>query len=114
MEIDPYANAISHVQPGTFVPDIGPQAPVSKPLSPEEAGPNPAQSFKETVKSLLGDVNDKLVAADQASEQLATGQSHDFEGTIKSVEEATLAFQFTMAVRNKLMEAYTEIQQMQM
>jgi len=48
------------------------------------------------------------------SEDLATGKSNDYEGTIKGLEEASLAFQFTMSVRNKLMEAYTEIQQMQM
>lgn len=51
--------------------------------------------------------------ASSNSVALATGQSNDLDGTIKSVEEASLAFQFTESVRSKIMEAYTEIQQMQ-
>ena len=113
MEIDSYASAIASVKPGTFVPDVAPQAPASTPLSGEAPGETAATSFKDTVKSLLGDVNDKMVTATQMSTDLATGKSHDLDGTIKSVEEASLAFQFTMSVRNKLMEAYQEIQQMQ-
>jgi flagellar hook-basal body complex protein FliE len=114
MNIDPYASAIGSVSPGSFVPDVAPQAPVGKPVPENQAGASAATSFKDTVKSLLDDVNDKMVAANQASQDLATGKSNDFEGTVRSVEEAGLAFQFTMSVRNKLMEAYTEIQQMQM
>jgi flagellar hook-basal body complex protein FliE len=110
MSIDPYASVMNRVTPGTFVPDIAPGAPASKPLPEEATG---ATSFRDTVKSLLDDVNTKMTTAGQMSSDLATGKSNDFDGTIKSVEEASLAFQFTMAVRNKLMEAYTEVQQMQ-
>lgn len=112
MDIDPYGSAISKVTPGTFVPDISPAGPAAKPLGDEEAGAG-AVSFKDTVKSLLQDVNDKMVDASQMSQDLATGKSRDYDGTIKSVEEASLAFQFTMAIRNKLMDAYSEVQQMQ-
>jgi flagellar hook-basal body complex protein FliE len=111
MDIDPYGSAISKVAPGTFVPDLAPGGPASQPL-PEDAG-SAAVSFKDTVKSLLDDVNDKMVNASQMSQDLATGKNRDYDGTIKSVEEASLAFQFTMAVRNKLMDAYSEVQQMQ-
>ena len=110
MDIDPYANVMSKVAPGTFVPDVAP-APPSQPLPDDRAGG--ITSFKDTVKSLLENVNDKMVQAGQMSQDLATGKSNNFDGTIKSVEEAALAFQFTMAIRNKLMEAYSEIQQQQ-
>jgi len=113
MDIDPYGSAISKVTPGTFVPDIGPSGPASQPLPADQAGAG-AVSFKDTVKSLLDDVNDKMVNAGQMSQDLATGKSHDYDGTIKAVEEASLAFQLTMAVRNKLLDAYSEVQQMQM
>lgn len=112
MDIDPYGSAISKVAPGTFVPDISPAGPAATPLNDDEAGAG-AVSFRDTVKSLLEDVNDKMVNASQMSQDLATGKSRDYDGTIKSVEEASLAFQFTMAIRNKLMDAYSEIQQMQ-
>lgn len=112
MNIDPsYGSAISSVTPGTFVPDVAPSGPAAQPI-PDDAGAG-AVSFKDTVKSLLEDVNDKMVNAGQMSQDLATGKSHDFDGTIKSVEEAALSFQFTMAVRNKLLDAYKEVEQMQ-
>jgi len=112
MDIDPYGSVMSKVTPGTFVPDISPAGPAATPLSGDEAGAG-AVSFRDTVKSMLEDVNDKMAGASQMSQDLATGKSHDYDGTIKSVEEASLAFQFTMAIRNKLMDAYSEIQQMQ-
>jgi flagellar hook-basal body complex protein FliE len=113
MNIDAYGDALSKLNPGSFVPDVAPKAPASQPL-PNDGSTTPAVSFKDTVKSLLDGVNDKLVDASQQSQDLATGRSNNFDGAIKSVEEATLAFQFTMAVRNKLMEAYTEIEQTNM
>jgi flagellar hook-basal body complex protein FliE len=114
MDIESYGSAIQRVSPGTFVPDIGPktQAPSSE-LLPADGDATAAASFKDTVSALLGDVNDKMVGASQASQDLATGKSNDLDGTIKSVEEASLAFQLTMSVRNKLMDAYSEIQQTQ-
>lgn len=110
MNVDPYTSAMERVTPGTFVPDMAPKAPASQPLAPGDQT-SAAASFKDTVKSLLDDVNDKMTGASQASQDLATGKSNDFDGTIKSVEEASLAFQFTLAVRNQLMQAYTEINQ---
>lgn len=111
MEIDPYGSVMSKVAPGSFVPDISPAGPAAKPLAGDDAAG--AVSFKDTVKSMLENVNDKMLDANQMSQDLATGKSHDVDGTVKSVEEASLAFQFTMAIRNKLMDAYSEIQQMQ-
>jgi flagellar hook-basal body complex protein FliE len=111
MDIDPYGSAIGRVNPGTFVPDVAPGAPASQPL-PDDGG-TAATSFRDTVKSMLDDVNTKMTTAGQMSQDLAMGKSNDFDGTIKSVEEATLAFQFTMAIRNKLLDAYQEVQQQQ-
>jgi len=113
MNIDPFASSTGRVSPGTFVPDIAPGTPVGTPIPDQSDNAAGATSFRDTVKSLLDDVNTKMADAGQKSQDLATGRSNDFDGTVKSIEEATLAFQFTMAVRNKLMEAYTELQQMQ-
>lgn len=115
MDIQSYGNAIQKVVPGTFVPDIAPQppAPAAHPLTGAAPGETAATSFKDTVKSLLEGVNDKMVTAGAQEVALATGRSNNLDGTIRSVEEAGLAFQFTEAIRNKLMDAYTEIQQMQ-
>lgn len=111
--INNYGNAINSVTPGTFAPDIAPGAPKSSPLPDEElGGAGAATSFKDTVKQLLDNVNTQMTTAQNKSEDLALGKSHDEAGTVKSVEEAALTMQFTMAIRNKLLDAYQEVQRM--
>src|ERR1700682_6003643 len=117
-----YGSAISKVLPGTFVPDIG--AGIRQDETPNVtpipgAGPSTGSgqaettSFKDTVKSLLADVNDKIQGSDQATRDLATGKTNELQKVVTSVEEANLALNFTMAMRSKLLEAYSEISRMQ-
>ncbi len=112
MDINSYGNAINSVSPGTFAPDIAPGAPKAE-LLPDDTDQTASSSFKDTLNQVLGNVNDQMVTAQQKSMDLALGKSNDEVGTVKSVEEAALAMQFTMAVRNKLMDAYTEVSRMQ-
>jgi len=117
-----YASAISNVIPGTFVPDIGKatsldERPNVGPIPPLDnaagIGQAEAPSFKDTVKSMLADVNDKINTSDQATRDLADGKTNDMQKVVTSVEEANLALNFTMAMRSKLLDAYTQISQMQ-
>ena len=110
-----YGSAISKVVPGTFVPDMGTAigADERPHLSPIPAVEPQGPSFKDTVKSLLSDVNDKINASDQATRDLADGKTNDLQKVVTSVEEANLALNFTMAMRTKLLEAYQEIARMQ-
>jgi len=118
-----YGSTISKVIPGTFVPDIGAatsldERPNVGPI-PGGAGPSTSSgqaegpSFKDTVKSMLADVNDKINTSDQATRDLADGKTNDLQKVVTSVEEANLALNFTMAMRSKLLEAYQEIARMQ-
>ena len=116
-----YGSAISKVIPGTFVPDIGAatgldERPNVGPIPAPSTGSGqaaPATSFKDTVKSMLADVNDKINTSDQATRDLADGKTNDLQKVVTSVEEANLALNFTMAMRSKLLEAYQEIARMQ-
>ncbi len=99
--------------PGTFVPDIGSSSKDVQTEAIPGAAATGAASFKDTVKSFLADVNDKVTSSDQLSRDLATGRTNDVSKVVTSVEEANLAMQFTLAIRNKLLEAYTEISRMQ-
>jgi flagellar hook-basal body complex protein FliE len=113
MNISSYGDAMGKVAPGTFVPDIAPQsAPASTPLpgGDDEAS---GTSFKDTLAGMLGHVNTQMIDAQQQSEDFALGKTNDLEGTVKSVEEAGLSLQMAMSVRNKILQAYTEISQMQ-
>ena len=114
-----YGNAISKVIPGTFVPDIGAatkidETPNVSPIPGIDPSAGAGQtSFKDTVKAMLNDVNDKINASDQATRDLADGRTNDLQKVVTSVEEANLALNFTMAMRSKLLEAYQEISRMQ-
>jgi flagellar hook-basal body complex protein FliE len=107
-----YNAAMSNAIPGTFVPDIAPGAEPKTEAIPG-AGAAGGASFKDTVKSFLNDVSDKVTQSDQATRDLATGRTNDVSKVVTSVEEANLAMQFTLAIRNKLLDAYTEISRMQ-
>ena len=112
MDVTNFGNAINAVSPGTFAPDMAPGAPKSQPLLPEETGQTASSSFKDTLGQMLSNVNDQMTIAQQKSTDLALGKSHDEVGTVKAVEEAALAMQFTLAMRNKIMDAYTEVMRM--
>jgi flagellar hook-basal body complex protein FliE len=109
----PYDAAMSKVLPGTFVPDIAPGRVRSEPIPADGSAAAGGVSFKDTVKSMLSDVNDKLQTSDKLTRELATGQTNDINKVVTSVEEATLAMQFTLAIRNKLLQAYQEVSSMQ-
>lgn len=108
-----YANAIGGIKPGSFVPDVAAGGPKVELLPDQGTGQTGITSFKDTLSSMINNVNDQMLTAQQKSTDLALGKSNDEPGTIKAVEEASLAMQFTLAVRNKIMDAYTEIQRMQ-
>ena len=109
-----YVSAMSHVVPGTFVPDIGKldETPTVSNI-PGTADASGATSFKDTVKQMLSDVNDKMNVSDVNTRDLATGKTGDIEKVVTSVEEANLALQYTMAIRSKLLDAYSEVSRMQ-
>jgi flagellar hook-basal body complex protein FliE len=119
-----YGSAISKIVPGTFVPDFGAavkldERPNVGPIPDGAAagvtgvGESQGTSFRDTVKSMLSDVNDKITTSDQAQRDLATGKTNDLQKVVTSVEEANLALNFTMSMRTKLLEAYQEIARMQ-
>jgi flagellar hook-basal body complex protein FliE len=110
-----YAGAIRTLVPGTFVPDLGTndETPTVSPIpgGPDASG---ATSFKDTLTHMLADVNDKLTTSDSNTRDLATGATNDLQKVVTSVEEANLALQYTMAIRSKLLTAYTQISNIQM
>ena len=97
---------------GGLIPDIGTNSN-GVATQPIPGGGSPGVSFKDTVKQLLSDVNDKVNASDTLSRDYAAGRTNDVTKVVTSVEEANLAMSFTLAIRNKLLDAYTEISQMQ-
>jgi flagellar hook-basal body complex protein FliE len=66
-------------------------------------------SFKETMKSFLEDVNGLQQNADESIQKMAAGEINDVHQVMASVEEANVAFNMMMEIRNKVMDAYQEV-----
>ncbi len=71
------------------------------------------ESFASALAQSIEKVNSLQKEADQAIENLASGDSQNVHGTMLAVSKADLAFRMTMQVRNKIVDAYQEVMRMQ-
>lgn len=67
------------------------------------------KSFSSALNGGLASVSDKVHAADKAQEAFAMGEDISVHDVMISAEKASLSMQMAMQLRNKLMSAYSEI-----
>lgn len=67
------------------------------------------KSFSNSISGGLNSVNSNVKAAEKAQEALAMGEDVSVHDVMIASEKATLSLQMAMQLRNKLMSAYTEI-----
>ena len=67
-------------------------------------------SFKDLLLHSIDEVNSMQQSADQAVEQLATGGDVSPAEVLTAVQKADIAFRLMMQIRNKIVQAYQEIQ----
>lgn len=77
------------------------------------AGGAAAGSFGGLLTDKIGALNDMQNSAADASQALATGQATDVASVVTTVEQAALAMQLAVQVRNKAVDAYQELMRMQ-
>ncbi|MFP4037508.1 MAG: flagellar hook-basal body complex protein FliE [Desulfobacteraceae bacterium] len=70
-------------------------------------------SFKETLEGLFREVDSRLKEADRKTTEFAVGSRQNIHEVMVAAEEAGIGFRFILEIRNKLIEAYKEIMQMQ-
>ncbi len=75
---------------------------------------NKSISFGETLKEKLDEVNQQQIIADKATESFIKGEDISIHQVMLATEEAKLSLQLAVQVRNKLMEAYQEINRLQL
>lgn len=68
--------------------------------------------FGQVLGRAVQEVNGQAVAAQEAAVSLASGQSKDTAQALTSIEKANITFQFALQIRNKLLDAYTEVMRM--
>lgn len=85
-----------------------PTAP-AQPSSIAEGGP--AASFKQLLLESLNHVNSMQKNAEYAVQQLAVGENVDTAEVLTSIQKADITFRLMLQIRNKLLQAYQELNQ---
>ena len=68
-----------------------------------------SNSFSESVKHLVEQVNDAQSKASNLRESYEMGQDVPLTNVVIGMQKASLAFEATLQVRNKVMKAYEDI-----
>lgn len=78
-----------------------------------EESKNIKEDFGAMLNEALQDVNEKLLESQNLSEDFIMGKDVELHHVVLANEQAGLALQMTLQVRNKVIEAYQEIMRMQ-
>ena len=70
-------------------------------------------SFGDFLQNAINETNNLQLESTQITEDFLTGKTDDIHSVMIAGEKANLALQFTMQVRNKVVDAYKEIMNMQ-
>ena len=98
---------------GSFRVRLNPEGglgPAAKTAATEAAG---QPTFADLVKDFARDVNDLQFKAGDAVNMLATGKAVDTHQVMIAVEEASVAMDLMLEVRNRVLEGYQELIRMQ-
>lgn len=74
--------------------------------------PKDGMSFADHLKQGIHEVNAQQVHSDKMSMELASGKSGNIHETMITATQAELAFNLMVQMRNKALEAYTEVMRM--
>lgn len=94
----------------TFLPGIPPVGLNENPAGGVSGG----LSFKDMMLQSLDNVNQLQVQSDQAIEAGLLGEDITQAEVFSSIKKADLALRMMVQMRNKLLEAYNEVQHMQL
>lgn len=78
-----------------------------------EIGGDPSATFTQAIKEAAGEVNSLQGQADKMAVNLASGDVEDVHKAMLAMQKAKLALDFTIQVRNKVIDAYQEIMRLQ-
>ena len=92
------------------IPGLENNAGLNKPDEKKETG---KVNFADTIKDFLDAVNTDQKEASQSVENFILGESETLADAMTKLEEANLSFQLMLEIKNKLVNAYNELNRMQ-
>jgi len=98
--------------PIQFPTPIQPAMPAAPGAAAAPADAPKGKDFKSILIDSLNEVNRLQDEADQGVQRLLTGETDNVAEVLTAVNKAGVAFDLLMEIRNKLTDAYQEIQQM--
>ncbi len=93
------------MSPITSLPPIS----ITPPAPPALNAAAPQQPFKNVLMDALQHVNQMQHEADQAVQQLITGEDVNPAEVLTSLQKADMSFRLMLQVRNKLVQAFQEV-----
>ena len=88
---------------------VGPTSGLAQPGQQEKVD---GKDFRSILLDSLDEVNRLQHEADQGVQRLLTGETDNMAEVLNAINKADIAFDLLMEMRNKLTDAYREIQQM--
>ena len=85
---------------------------IPQPAGAVQPGSANADLFGRLLTDAIGTLADLQATADAKAQALATGQNVDLHDVMIAQEQSSLAFQFGLQVRNKIVEAYQDVMRM--
>ena len=95
------------------VPPVGPVAAASAASSVAPAATKPGGATDNIFARMVKGANQQQIVADEAVQQLATGQTDNLQQVVLTAAKADLSFRLVLELRNKLIDSYQEIMRMQ-
>lgn len=74
---------------------------------------NASVDFSQYIKSALDSVNTKYLEADAITNSLVTGDAQDIHTVMLATEEAKLSLELATEIRNKIVDAYNALMNVQ-
>lgn len=85
------------------------QAQAGGDLQARPTGSTEPVDFGKSIQSVLHQVNDLQVQSDQLTSRYERGEDVPLTDVVLSMQKASLSFEATLQVRNKVMKAYEDI-----
>lgn len=87
------------------------------PVGPAQSVPRPSgtgggSDFATQLREQLEQVSRMQAEAEEGIQHLLTGQTDNITGVLATARKAEVAFSLLMEIRNKLVDAYTELRQL--
>ena len=81
-------------------------------INPTVTSAEAQQTFANTLKDAISNVNNQQIQSDTMTEKLINGGNVDLHEVMIASQKASITLNATMEVRNKAVEAYQEIMRM--